>query len=432
MLLLFAAARPHARWRPRLQPTTYRAADPLPRAPEAYDSLLIDTTPPPERRWLHLVLFLLTLGTTVWAGGTLVGRELLYAEFGLRAFIWDGLRYAVPLLLFLTVHEFGHYFAARIRGIDVSLPYYIPFPLPFLSPNIGTFGAVIRIREPLRRTSQLFDIGAAGPLAGFVVALGVLLYALTTLPSPEYVFGLGGHDSLKLFVDRFGAFPSQPLPEPGMIGRLTIGNTPLYWALTQFFPNVPPMYEMYHYPVLFAGWLGLFFTALNMLPVGQLDGGHILYALAGPVWHGRIARTFVVVLLFSATLGLMADTGPLMAELATAYGYPAGLGMAGLWVIAAALLYFFFGRLFEDRRASIAGLFVTVGAAAVALRIGGIAEAVGYSGWFFWCLLIVTLIKVDHPPVVHAEPLTPGRRALGIFALVLFVLCFSFKPLYIA
>jgi membrane-associated protease RseP (regulator of RpoE activity) len=413
-------------------PPRFRRRDPLPPAPEAYESVLATTEKPPERRWLHLLLFLLTVATTVWAGGALVQRELLYEEFGMGLFLWDGLRYAFPLLLFLTVHEFGHYFAARIRGIDVTLPYYIPFPLPFLQPNIGTFGAVIRIREPLRRTGQLFDIGAAGPLAGFVVALGVLLYALATLPPPEYVFGLGqGHESLKLFVERFGAFPDQPLPDGGL-GRLTIGQTPLYWALTQFFPNVPPMYEMYHYPVLFAGWLGLFFTALNMLPVGQLDGGHILYALAGPRWHGRIARTFVIVLLFSATLGLVFDMGPALGDLALYYGYPEAFGGAGVWVLAAGLNYFFFRRLFERRSVAVGGLFGLVAAAAVALRLGGIAEAVGYSGWFFWCLLIVTLIKVDHPPVVHPEPLTRGRKALGVLALVLLVLCFSFKPLYIA
>jgi membrane-associated protease RseP (regulator of RpoE activity) len=416
---------------PTVPPPRFRRGDPLPPAPEAYESVLATTEKPPERRWLHLLLFLLTVVTTVWAGGTLVGRELLYAEFGWGLFLWDGARYAFPLLLFLTVHEFGHYFAARIRGIDVTLPYYIPFPLPFLQPNIGTFGAVIRIREPLRRTGQLFDIGAAGPLAGFVVALGVLIYALATLPPPEYVYGLGGHESLKLFVDRFGAFPDQPLPDGGL-GRLTIGQTPLYWALTQFFPDVPPMYEMYHYPVLFAGWLGLFFTALNMLPVGQLDGGHILYALAGPKWHGRVARAFVIVLLFSATLGLVAETGPLLRDLALYGGYPEALGGAGVWVIAAGLNYFFFRRLFEERRVAVGGLFALVVASAVALRIGGVAEAIGYSGWFFWCLLIVTLIKVDHPPVTHPEPLTPGRRALGILALTLLVLCFSFKPLYIA
>ncbi len=401
--------------------------------PSETESVLVDTTPPPrDRYWLHLLLFLLTVGTTTWAGGVLVGREVLYEQFGWGMFVWDGLRYAVPLLLFLTVHEFGHYIAARRSDLDVSLPYYIPFPAPMLAPNIGTFGAVIRIREPLRTTRQLFDVGAAGPLAGFVVALGVLLYALATLPPPSYVFDLAGHEPLKVFVDRFGMFPDFPLPDVTGLGRLTIGQTPLYWALTQFFPNVPPMYEMYHYPVLFAGWLGLFFTALNMLPVGQLDGGHILYALVGPRWHRIIARAFVIILLFSATLGLVLDMEPLLRDVATGYGYPEALGGAGVWVIAAALLYFFFGRLFSDWRARVGGLFGMIAAAALALRIGGIAEAIGYTGWFFWCLLILVLIKVDHPPVMRPEPLTKGRRVLGILALLLFVLCFSFKPLYIA
>ncbi len=394
--------------------------------------MLVDTDPPPrDRTWLHLLLFALTLGTTTWAGGTLVGREVLYEQFGLGMFVWDGLRYAVPLLLFLTVHEFGHYIAARRSRLSVSLPYYIPFPFPMLQPNIGTFGAVIRIREPLRQTRQLFDVGAAGPLAGFVVALGVLLYALATLPPPSYVFDLGGHESLKAFVEHTRAFPTFALPDETGFGTLTIGQTPLYWALTQLFPNVPPMYEMYHYPVLFAGWLGLFFTALNMLPVGQLDGGHIVYALVGPRWHGIIARTFVIVLLFSATLGLVSEMGPLLRSVALGYGYPEALGGAGVWVIAAALLYFFFGRLFADRRVRAGGLLGLIAVAALALRVGGIAEAVGYSGWFFWCLLIVALIKVDHPPVLHPEPLSRGRRVLGVLALVLFVLCFSFKPLYI-
>ncbi|MEM1043260.1 MAG: site-2 protease family protein [Bacteroidota bacterium] len=401
--------------------------------PSEAESVLVGATPPAkDRYWLHALLFLLTAVTTTWAGGSLVGRDLLYEEFGRGMFVWDGLRYAVPLLFFLTVHEFGHYIAARRSRLDVSLPYYVPFPAPMLQPNIGTFGAVIRIREPLRTTRQLFDVGAAGPLAGFVAALGVLLYALATLPPPAYIFDLGGHEPLKLFVDRFGAFPDFPLPDVTGVGRLTIGQTPLYWVLTQFFPNVPPMYEMYHYPVLFAGWLGLFFTALNMLPVGQLDGGHIVYALVGPRWHGRIARAFVIVLLFSATLGLVLDAEPLLRQLARSYRYAEALGGVGVWVIAATLLYFFLGRLFDDLRARVGGLFGLVAAAAFALRIEGVAEAVGYTGWFFWCLLILLLIRVDHPPVTHPETLTRGRRVLGILALLLFVLCFSFKPLYIA
>lgn len=410
-----------------------RSDQPLPPAPDDYDSILADydAKPHKDRVWLHVLLFTLTVATTAWAGGSLVGREVLYAEFGWGLFVWDGLRYAVPLLLFLTVHEFGHYIAARRARIDVSLPYYIPFPFFFLQPNIGTFGAVIRIREPIRRTRQLFDIGAAGPLAGFVVALGVLVYALVTLPSPEYVLDLGGHEALKSFVRRFGHFPAEPLPDGGL-GRLTIGQTPLYWLLTQLFPDAPPMYEMYHYPVLFAGWLGLFFTALNLLPVGQLDGGHIVYSLVGPVWHGRIARAFVLLLLFSATLGLVDDMAEVLMVYAYQNGYPAALGSVGVWVIAAGLSYVFIRRLFASEMTRAGVLLGLIAASAVALRVGGIAEAVGYSGWYFWCLLIVVLIKVDHPPVVWAEPLTPGRRALGILALVLFVLCFSFKPLYIA
>ena len=417
---------------PTLPQPRHPSGLPLSPTDDAYDSLLVNYEAPPrrDRLWLHALLFALTVGTTVWAGAGLVGRD--YAAFGTALLVWDGLRYAVPLLFFLTVHEFGHYLAARRARIDVSLPYYIPFPLFFLQPNIGTFGAVIRIREPIRRTRQLFDIGVAGPLAGFAVALGVLLYALATLPPPEYVLDLVGHDQLKLFVRRFGAFPPAPLPDPTGLGALTIGQTPLYWALTQLFPNVPPMYEMYHYPVLFAGWLGLFFTALNLLPVGQLDGGHIVYALVGPRWHGRIARAFVLVLLFSASLGLLLDAGGGMAGFAEANGYPPALGSVGLWLIVAALLHVFVGKLFEDGGVRAGVLIGLVVAAAVALRIGGIAEAVGYSGWFFWCLLIVVLIKVDHPPVVIHEPLSPGRRVLGILAMVLFVLCFSFKPLYIA
>lgn len=419
-----------------MEPTVPQPRHPsgLPLSPtsDAYDSLLTDYEAPKQRDrlWLHALLFAATVATAVWAGAGLVGRD--YEAFGMGMLVWDGLRYAVPLLFFLTVHEFGHYLTARRYGIDVSLPYYIPFPLFFLQPNIGTFGAVIRIREPIRRTRQLFDIGVAGPLAGFAVALGVLVYALATLPPPEYVLDLAGHDPLKLFVRRFGHFPAEPLPDPTGLGALTIGQTPLYWALTQLFPDVPPMYEMYHYPVLFAGWLGLFFTALNLLPVGQLDGGHIVYALVGPRWHGRIARAFVLVLLFSASLGLIGDAGGAMAGLAVSYGYAPAFGGIALWLGVAVLLYLFVGKLFDGGRARVAALFGLVVATAVALRIGGIAEAIGYSGWFFWCLLIVALIKVDHPPVVIREPLSPGRRALGVLAMVLFVLCFSFKPLYIA
>lgn len=410
---------------------------PAPR--EADASILTEHHPPrSERIWLHALLFAVTATTTVFAGGEWGARAELWTREGLAllldpVFFYDGARYAIAFLGFLTVHEFGHYLTARRYRIDVSLPYYLPIPpgLPIL--NIGTFGAVIRIRERIPRTRQLFDVGVAGPLAGAVVALGALVYALVTLPPPTYLLSLGGHDALKAHILLYGTFPEVP-PDPGPLGlgALTVGQTPLFWLLSQAFPNVPPMFELYHYPVLFAGWLGLFFTALNLLPVGQLDGGHVTYAMFGPRWHARIARAVVIVLLFSATLGFVSDLGPAFELWAQDEGYAPALGHAVTWVIVAAILYYLLTKMLRDRRAVLAGLFGLVIAAGVALRVGGVAERIGWSGWFFWCLLLVVLVKVDHPPELVREPLTPGRRALGVLALVLFVLCFSFRPLYFA
>ena len=236
--------------------------------------------PPPrvirDRYWLHLLLFALTLLSTAFTGSQFIGRTIAWEQgeafFYLLGFpvtwpfIRDGLTFAVSLLGFLTVHEFGHYFAARYHRVKTSLPYFIPSPLI----GIGTLGAVIRIREQVPNLRKLFDIGAAGPLAGFVVALGVVIYALATLPPPaEFMQSVGGHEALKAFIDQNGRFPGEMLPGPPESEgfRLVVGNTPLYWGLSQLFANVPPMYEMYHHPMLFAGWLGLFFTALNLLPV---------------------------------------------------------------------------------------------------------------------------------------------------------------------
>ncbi|MDX1531186.1 MAG: site-2 protease family protein, partial [Rhodothermales bacterium] len=160
----------------------------------------------------------------------------------------------------------------------------------------------------------------------------------------------------------------------------------------------------------------------------------VVYALLGPRWHGRIARATVLLLLFSASVGLVMDLTPVLREAAVAYGYYqwVGLAGAGAWLIVAALLYFFIRKLFDDRQARTAALFGVIAASALALRVEAVAATVGYSGWFFWCLLIVLLIKVDHPPVTVTEPLTPRRKLLGVLALVLFVLCFSIKPVYLA
>lgn len=376
-----------------------------------------------DRYWLHVLLFVATLASTIWAGGLMAGRSLLYEQVGYSAYLIDGLRYSLSLLAFLTVHEFGHYFAARRHRIATSLPYYIPFPLNI----IGTLGAVIRIREPIPDRRKLFDVGAAGPLAGFVVALGVLLYALFTLPDPTYLMDLPGHEVIKEHIQQYGTFPDERPPAPGEDEGgvvIMIGNTLLYWGLQQLFTDVPPMYEMYHYPALFAGWLGLFFTALNLLPVGQLDGGHILYALVGRRWHSRIARGFVCILLLSGAIGFIEETVPWL------YSVHEGLGRAG-WFILAGILYFFLTRIFEgNHQLTAVLLLVLLGATALAQLIGPAAMQFGWEAWLIWCLLIVYLIKVDHPPVLERAPLTRRRRILGVLAIVIFILCFSFKPIY--
>jgi len=386
-----------------------------------------------ERYWLHATLFFLTILTTTWSGAILANRILIYNEaaplivLGEMVISWpfilDGLRFGASLLLFLSVHEFGHYFAARYHRVSTSLPYYIPFPFN----GIGTFGAVIRIRQPVPSMTKLFDIGAAGPLAGFVAAFLVLIIGFATLPGPDYMDGSPDHENLKEYIAENGTYPPEIIPEEMKEGttNIIVGMTPLYWLLSTFFSDVPPMWEMYHYPILFAGWLGLFFTALNLLPVGQLDGGHILYAFIGPKWHSIVARVFVLILLLSGGIGFIDEMkvfvwqwDPLLGELP--------------WLILSGILFFFLNRIFNGVYQLIAPVLIML---VVGIAAGSTSEWVvqniGYSGWLVWCLIITLLIKVDHPPVMIMEPLTRRRKWLAALSLLIFALCFSIKPLYI-
>jgi len=381
-----------------------------------------------DRYWLHLLLFALTVVSTVYVGADWWAFRpghyeahpdtvsLLFFSVN-QAWLLDGLRYAIPLLLFLTVHEFGHYFAARYHNVRTSLPYYIPFPFN----GIGNFGAVISIRQRIPSTRSLFDIGVAGPLAGFVVALGALIYGFATLPPPEYLLDLPGHEALKQHIRQYGTFPDTPPASGEGTFILVVGSTPLYWILSQFFANVPPMYEMYHYPVLFAGWLGLFFTALNLLPVGQLDGGHVLYALLGDKWHRRFAQAFVFVLLWSGGIGFMEETRRALYEMGP------WLGRAS-WIILAAIYYGYLYKIFGGTsRRTLFGLLGLLGGVAGAIAFG--FTGLGWTGWLVWSLLIIFLVQVKHPPVMQTQRLTPTQRVLGYVAIAIFILCFSLQPL---
>ena len=212
---------------------------------------------PPQRRWRHLVLFLLTVVSTLLVGADHFAS--FYADFGSRTmdlsrveFLLNGLWYSASILAILGAHEFGHYFACKHYGVDASLPYFLPAPLPLT----GTLGAFIRIRQIIPNKRELFDIGIAGPIAGFIVAVPVLLV------------GMG--------LSHVTELPSDTR------GFVELGEPLLFRAIAWLYWGTPPDgYSVNMHPMAFAAWFGLLATALNLFPIGQLDGGHISYAVLG-------------------------------------------------------------------------------------------------------------------------------------------------------
>ncbi len=216
-----------------------------------------------RRLWLHGLLYLLTFFSTSALGSRLAFNfahnlpafdlehdlTALVEAFRSPALLIDGLPYSLTLLAILTAHELGHWFACLYHGIDASLPYFLPAPT-----FIGTFGAFIRFRSAVKDRRELFDVGAAGPLAGFVFALPALAIGLAL---SKVVPGLGAQSDVQ-----FGS----PLLIRGLAAWL--------------FDGAPPA-DIYLHPMAQAAWVGLFATSLNLLPIGQLDGGHIVYACFG-------------------------------------------------------------------------------------------------------------------------------------------------------
>ncbi|MDI6402671.1 site-2 protease family protein [Balneolaceae bacterium ANBcel3] len=381
----------------------------------------------------HLSLFILTFVSSAFTGALFVGHTagmpddfVLFSSEGFQFYmgmvVWEGVLFASLLLGFLTVHEFGHYFAALRHRIHVTLPYFIPFPL---SP-IGTLGAVIRIKSTIQRSRHMFDVGASGPIAGFIVAVIILLYGFATLPEPEYLHNFAGHESINEYISEHGTFPDEPLiPENDQeLEVMVLGNTLLFSFLASFFDHVPPMWEIYHYPFLFAGWLGLFFTALNLLPVGQLDGGHILYTLIGFKRHRIVARSFFVVVLILAGLGVI----PLFKSILSDYSIPVTFTS---WLLWAGMSLFLLDRAFHHTLSWILPAWIITLVSDVLLLFLFSPEVFsGFTVWIFWALFIVFLVKIEHPPVLFEEPLTKGRKILGWICMVLFILCISPNPIY--
>jgi len=244
---------------------------------------------PPKKPnpYINLVLFIITVITTIFAGTMLEN----YNPFADLRLLVHGLPFSFTLLLILGSHEMGHFLFAKRNKVDVSLPYFIPAPT-----IIGTFGAVIKMRSPIRDKKALIEIGAAGPIVGFLVAI------------PAYIIGL---------------MNSELLPFSDVEGGIMLGDSLITKLLTfVVYPDIPVGYEVYINSVAFAAWIGMIVTMLNLLPVGQLDGGHILYAVFGKN-HKKIG--------YGALIGIC-----LLGIILTLTGTP-----SYNWIIWAALVFFF-------------------------------------------------------------------------------------------
>ncbi len=211
---------------------------------------------------LPLILFILTIVTTTVSGALFEGAN----PFSNPASLVKGIPFSASLILILGTHELAHYFASRRHRVFTTYPHFIPGPP--LPPMIGTFGAVIKIKSPITTKNALVDIGASGPLAGFIVAIGVMIWGLkSTWLIPEFT----------------------TLP-------FEIGDTLIFLILTKLvLGSVPEGYKLFIHPVIFAGWIGFFITSINLLPIGQLDGGHITYAVLGKL-HRKISIAMVPIL----------------------------------------------------------------------------------------------------------------------------------------
>jgi len=308
---------------------------------------------------INILLLVITFFTTTVAGvAWILGPA---AAFDLSNFS-IGLPYSISILFILSSHEFGHYFAARSHRVKATLPYFFPFPLTEFFLNFGTLGAVIKTQSPVPNKKAMFDIGVAGPIAGFIASIIVLIYGFTHLPGIEFI--------LRIHPDYF-----LRAVEPGGLA-LEFGPSLMYLFLEKLFTNpslefVPPMSEIYHYPYLCTGWFGMFVTAMNLIPVGQLDGGHISYSLFGSRTHRLIANISFALLV--------------------------ALGIAGL-----------------------------------SSELFGLNISLGWTGWLLWALILKFVVRLYHPEILSPEELDPRRKLIGYLAILIFILSFIPVPFYIS
>jgi len=320
---------------------------------------------PKPRLLVHVGLFLATFLTTTAAGALYVhgGQAGGSGWFAGIVPIADGLPYSVPLLAILVCHELGHYFAARAHGVDASLPYFIPLPFGF-----GTMGAVIGMRGVTADRKKLIDIGAAGPLAGLLVAIPVLAYGLSLSKVGPLVPG-GEQEGTSLLY--------------GLLKLLAKG---------EWLPN--GQRDVYLHPTAWAGWAGLLVTMINLLPIGQLDGGHIATAYFGNRYN-----------LFARRLHRML---PVMA-----------VGVFA-WVL-------------HSLRGEVAAMARAIPGVSWDHAVGVEIAAGASVPWLIWYAMIRIIRRLsgsaDHPPVDEGAPLPASRRALFWLMVVVLVAIFMPVPL---
>jgi membrane-associated protease RseP (regulator of RpoE activity) len=216
--------------------------------------------------FLHLILFILTFFSTLLVGALQTGADLLKEPVK----IYKGIPFSLTLMIILLSHELSHYFTSRRHGVKATLPYFIPAPT-----IIGTFGAFIKMKSPIVTRQALIDIGASGPIAGFIISVIAA------------VIGLGMSEVVSVAQTK---------------GGLNLGDSILFSFLSRAALGVTPSdHDILLHPVAFAGWIGLFVTSINLIPVGQLDGGHIAYALLGEK-HLRLSFSLIFLMVL---LGLL-------------------------------------------------------------------------------------------------------------------------------
>lgn len=370
-----------------------------------------------NKYWLHILLFILTVLTTTFSGAELMFGKLSYFTQFLFEVpqdailstdqLWQGLHYSIPFLAILTVHEFGHYFTAKYYQLRVSLPFYIPMWLGFLGfgLSIGTMGAFIQIKSQMQSNKEFFDVGIAGPLAGFVVAIAILFYGFTNLPPAEYIFTI--HPEYKIYGLDYAQFVYK-----NMEGQTRLGTNLLF----EFFKNyvadpklLPHDNEMMHYPYLLAGYFALFFTALNLMPIGQLDGGHILYGLLGYKKHKIISFVLLTIFVFYAGLGLFRPIDEL--------NY---LAYAPVYIT---FLYFLFSRVFESK---ISNLLTALSVFALQFTVSYFFPNLqGYHDWLLFAFILGKVLGISHPVAEIEKPLDWKRQVLGWISLLIFILSFT-------